>query len=119
MPIPVTCELGHTLSEGVSHLLALAHVGLHGDALAALLLDEALGLHEVVPAGHRIEVRLDVLADVDGDDLRPLAGLLDRVGSPLTATRTRYERDFAVKSSCHSSSSVPSVVLVRLQRRLY
>ena len=84
-------ELGNALAEGLIELLAVAHVGLDCHAAPARFLDDPLGLHEIVPAGHRIRVGLDVLADVNGDDIRALSGLQRRVSSPLTAAGPRDE----------------------------
>ena len=58
-------EFGDSLVQGVGELLAVADVGLDRHAAPALLLDELLGVHEVVLTGHRVRVGLDVLADVD------------------------------------------------------
>ena len=68
-------ELGDRPVEDLAQLLPLAHVSSGCDAPAPVALDKRLRPHEVVPGGHRVGVRLDVLTDVDGDDVGAFVGL--------------------------------------------
>jgi hypothetical protein len=55
---------------------------------------------------------IDLLAQVDGDDVRALLGQPDRVAAALAAGRTGDERDLTLHSSCHDwflSSPGPDV----------
>ena len=87
-----------------SHLVRpLAHVRLTGQDPPPGLLDQTLGLGQVLRARHRIRVRLDGAADVDRDDVGALLGLPERVRTALAAPRARDERDLALEPTCHGS----------------
>ena len=67
-------------------------------------LDQADGLGEVLRGGQRVRVRLDLLADVDGDDVGALLGQPDGVAAALTARGAGDEGDLSFKTARHGVS---------------
>ena len=89
-------EVGEAGLERVTQLGPLPHVGLAGDDAPAQLLDRSLGLGEVLGRGEGVVVRVDLTADVDGDDVRPLLRHPDGVGPALPPRRPGDEGDLAL-----------------------
>jgi hypothetical protein len=92
-------ELGDAAVDRLHQLRPLAHVGLHRDHPAVQRLDQAGGLLQVVRAGQVVGQTVDVVADVDGDDVRALLGQPDRVAPPLAAAGPGDEGHFALDAS--------------------
>src|SRR5690606_24382432 len=81
-----------------------------GDDAPAEVLDQVGGLGEVLGAGGGdVLVAGDPLADVDGDDVGALLRQPHRVRATLTARRAGHERDLALNSPTHVSTSSWSV----------
>ena len=99
-------QLGQALVQGFGELLALPNVGLDHHAGPALLLDEALRLTRSSQLDMGYGFGLDVLADVDGDDVRAFARLQHRVCTTLAAACAGDERHLACHASCHNSPVV-------------
>ena len=90
--------------ERVAQFRALPHVGLAGDDASIELLDRSLGLGQVLGRAQRVVVRVDLRADVDGDDVRALLGHPNGMRSALSACRSGDEGDLALQASSHVSS---------------
>src|SRR6202020_3613855 len=84
---------------------------------AVLRLDQADGLLHVLRRGQRVRIRLDLLHQVDGDDVRALLGQPDGVAAALAAGGTGDERDFAFKTAGHGGSSPLSACCIGLAWR--
>ena len=106
---PMTPALATTMSSlpssaiprsiAATQLRPLAHVGLHRDHPAVQRLDQAGGLLQVVRAGQVVGQAVDVVADVDGDDVRALLRQPHRVAAALTAGGPGDEGNFALDAS--------------------
>ena len=79
--------------------IGVADVGLAGDDTSAFLLDELGGLVEVLGARVGIVDGVDVAADVERDDVRPVRREPDRMRAALASRRSGDEGDFAVQIS--------------------
>ena len=90
--------------ERVAQLGALPHVGLAGDDAPIELLDRSLGLGQVLGRAQGVVVRVDLPADVDGDDVGTLLRHANGVGPALSACRPGDEGDLALQASSHVSS---------------
>ncbi len=88
-------QVRHAGLERVAELGALPHVGLAGDNASIELLDGPLGLLQVLGCGQRIIVRLDLTADVDRDDVRPLRRHPDGMSPTLSSRRPGDEGDLS------------------------
>ena len=80
---------------------------LRRDDPRAGLLDELDGGGHIVGSRHRVGHRLDLVAQVDRDDVGALRRQLDRVGTALTARRTRDESDLCPSSAPISRATGP------------
>jgi hypothetical protein len=80
----------------------VAHVDLGGVDPPVVALDEIGGLGQILRrrCGDQVN-RVDLLADVDGDDVGALLREPHRVRTALTARRTGDESDLAFNTSSH------------------
>ena len=85
--------------DGGLQLRPLPHVGLDRDDPAVVLLDQAGGLLQVIRRGERVTDGLDIMAQVDGDDVRAFFREPHRVAAALAARGARDEGDFALDAS--------------------
>ena len=92
-------EVRHSGIERFAQLGPLAHVGLLRHDATPALLHEPFGFGQVLGRRQRVAIGLDVVADVDGDDVRPLLCHADGVGPPLAAAGARDERHFPFEST--------------------
>jgi hypothetical protein len=97
-------ELGHALVEGGLERAVVAHVGLGGDDPPVQRFHLLDRLGQVVGGGHRDGDRLDLLADVDGDDVGALLGEPDRVAAALPSGGSGDERDLPFDPSHYPAS---------------
>src|SRR6202043_2479914 len=59
----------------------------------------------VLRRGQRVRIRLNLLHQVDGDDVRALLGQPDRMAAALAARGAGNESDFSFKTARHGVSS--------------
>ena len=96
-------ELADTLFEDRLQLVPVANIGLAGDDPAAVVLDRLRRLFQILRRGQRVQVGLDLLADVDGDDVGALLGEADGMAAALSACRSGDERNFPFEPTCHEN----------------
>ena len=101
--------------ERVAQFGALPHVGLAGDDASIQFLDRPLGLRQVLGRAQRVVVRVDLPADVDGDDVGALLRHPNGVRSALSACRPGDEGDLALQASSHVSSLRSVISRVRFK----
>jgi hypothetical protein len=88
-------ELGHTVVQRRLHRSVVAHVGLDGHDPAVQRLDLLDRFRQVGRGRHRVRHAGDLIAEVDGDDVRSLLRQPDRVAAALAARRAGDEGDLA------------------------
>jgi hypothetical protein len=94
-------ELADAVIDGGFDGSIVAYVGLGRDDPAVQRLDSLDGLREIVRCRHRLGHRVNLAAQVDGDDVRAFLREPDRVAAALAACRAGDECDFAFYSSRH------------------
>jgi hypothetical protein len=94
-------QFGDAVIEGFLKRAVVAHVSLGGDDPAVQGFDLFDRLSQVVRCCHRVGHRVDLAAQVDGDDVRAFLGEADGVAAALATCRPGDECDFSFYSSRH------------------
>ncbi len=101
-------EFGHGLGADPPQGAAVADIGLVRHDPAVAVLDEPHRLPQVLRCRHGIRHRVDLRADVQGDDVGALFGEPDGMGAALPTRRSGDERHFPLEPSasvCASASA--------------
>ena len=93
----------HTLLQTACSESPVADVRLPGDNPAVQVLDRFGGLLQILRRGERVQVGLDLLADIDGDDVGALFGEADGMAPTLAAPRPGDECNLPFQPTCHGS----------------
>src|ERR1700729_858554 len=94
-------ELADTLLQHGLELVPVPDIGLPGDDAAAEVLDRLRRFLQVLRGGQGVQVGLDLLADVDGDDVGTFLGQPDGMAPALAACRSGDECNFPFEPTCH------------------
>ena len=99
--LPTTMSMwpnsGHGLGADPLQRSAVAHIGLVRHDPAVEILHQPHRLLQVLGRRHGIGDRVDLRADVQGDDVGALFGQPHRVGTALPPCRPGDDRDFALE----------------------
>lgn len=100
-------EVGQPGLDRVAQFVALADIGDPRHYPATESFDRPLGFGQIIRRRKRVRIRLDLAADVDGNDVGAFVCHRDRMSATLTTSRTGDERNFAVKPSGLRTSANP------------
>ena len=94
-------QFGDAVVDSLLDGAEIANVGLGGDNPPVQRLDLLDGLFQIARRRHPVGHRVDLLAQVDGDDVGALLGQPHGVAAPLAAGCPGDEGDLALNASGH------------------